>query len=77
MARLPHGLSEILGNRRHGANDINLVFFIEDDRDRFIINFNDKANELRINCDAFTTTAFCHERKVKYHPVPLDALRKA
>jgi hypothetical protein len=68
MARLPHGLSEMLRNRCHSAIDDNLMFFVEDDRDRFNVNFNDKANELRVNCDAFATPAFCQERKVIYHP---------
>jgi hypothetical protein len=68
MARLPYGLSEMLRNRCHGAIDDNLMFFIEDDGDRFIIDLNDTTNELGVNCDAFTTPAFCHERKVKYHP---------
>ncbi len=68
MVRLPHGLSEMLGNRCHGAIHYNLMAFVEDDSDRFITNFNDKPNELRVNCDAFTTPAFCQERKVIYHP---------
>jgi hypothetical protein len=59
IARLPHGLSEMLRNRCHGAIDHNLMFFVEDDRDLFIINFNNKTNELRVNCDAFATPAFC------------------
>ena len=41
-------LSEMFRNRGHGAIDHNLMFFVEDDRDRFIINFNDKTNELRV-----------------------------
>jgi hypothetical protein len=45
MARLPHGLSEMLRNPCHSAIDDNLMFFVEDDRDRFIVNFNDKTNE--------------------------------
>ena len=45
MARLPHGLSEMLRNPCHSAIDDNLMFFVEDDHDRFIINFNDKTNE--------------------------------
>jgi hypothetical protein len=68
MARLPHGLSEMLRNRCHSAIDDNPMFFIEDDPDLFIINFNNKANELRVNCDALTTLAFCQEGKVIYHP---------
>jgi hypothetical protein len=68
MARLPHGLSELLRNRCHGAIDIDLMFLVEDNRDRFIINFNDKTNQLRVNCDAFTAPAFCQEGKVIYHP---------
>ena len=68
MARLPHGLSEMLRNRGHGAIDHNLMFFVEDDCDRFIINFNDKTNELRVNCDAFSTPAFFQITEVIYHP---------
>jgi hypothetical protein len=68
MAHLPHGLSEMLRNRRHSAIDDNPMFLVEDDPDPFIINFNNKANELRVNCDALTTLAFCQEGKVIYHP---------
>ena len=69
MRRLPDGLSQLLRNQGHGAIDHNLMFFVEDDCDRFIINFNDKTNELRVNCDAFTTPAFCQKREAIYHPV--------
>jgi hypothetical protein len=67
MARLPHGLSEMLRNRCHGTIDDDLMFLVEDNRDRFIINFNDKTNELRVNCDAFITPAYCQKSKVIYH----------
>ena len=45
MRRLPDGLSQLLRNQGHGAIDHNLMFFVEDDRDRFIINFNDITND--------------------------------